>query len=31
MVDKNVKLLENGATHFLDNGDVRFYLSASAL
>ena len=28
MVDKNLKLLENGATHLRDNGDVRFYLSA---
>ena len=24
-------LLVNGATHFRDNGDVRFYLSARAL
>ena len=31
MVDKNVTLLENGATHLQDNGDVRFYHSARAL
>ena len=28
MVDKNLKLLTNGETHFRDKGDVRFYLSA---
>ena len=26
MVDFNLKLLKNGATHMRDNGDVRFYL-----
>ena len=31
MVDKNLKLLKNGATHLRDNGDVKFYLSARAL
>ena len=31
MVDLNLKLLEYSATHFRDNGDVRFYLSARAL
>ena len=28
---KNLKLLEDGATHLRDNGDVSFYLSARAL
>ena len=31
MVDKHLKLLQNGATHLRDNGDVRFYLLARAL
>ena len=31
MVDYNLKVLKNGATHLRDNGDVRFYLSARAL
>ena len=31
MLDKNLKLLINGATHLRDNGDVRFYLSARVL
>ena len=31
IVDKNLKLLENGAMHLRDNGDVIFYLSARAL
>ena len=31
MVDLNLKLLKNGATHLRDNGDVRFYVSARAL
>ena len=26
MVDQNLKLLKNSATHLRDNGDVRFYL-----
>ena len=31
MVEYHLKLLKNGATHLRDGGDVRFYLSASAL
>ena len=31
MVDKNLKLPENGAMHLRDNVDVRFYVSARAL
>ena len=31
IVDETLKLLENGATHLRDNGDVIFYLSARAL
>ena len=31
MVDLNLKLLKNGATHLRDNGDFRIYLSARAL
>ena len=31
MIDQNVKLQENYATHLRDNGDVRLYLSARAL
>ena len=31
MIDKNLKLQENDATHLRDSGDVSFYLSARAL
>ena len=31
MVDSNLKLLGNGATHLRDTGDIRYYLSARAL
>ena len=27
MIDLNLKLLKNGATHLRDNGDVRYLLS----